>query len=246
MRLWVPTIVVLFSVWFCGSALAAAPIETASSEVHLELWTWSMRPFFNAYCTDLIAAFERLHPGVQVRWIDVPDEAIVRKYFAAGAAGQLPDVVTLPDKVFLRFADLGGFQPLNTLLPGDPQAVYVAPALDQCRLGGKLLGLPWYLSTEILMVNPVLLAEGGLSPETLATHWDGLLEQARPFYRKTGKHLFTLRLGEIDLLDMIMAEGLNPIEPLASGRVPQQPARARGRSPDGAVGGGRSRRHRSA
>ena len=189
----------------------------ASPPVQLQLWTWSMRPWFNSYCSDLTAAFERSHPGVTVQWVDVPDEAIVRKYFAAGAAGQLPDVVNLPDKVFLRFATLGGLLPLDSVLPGDPNLVYVKPALEQCRISGRQLGLPWYLSTEISMINPTLLADGDLTPATIATHWDELLAQAKPFHEKTGRHLFMLRLGETDLLNMIMAEGLKPIEPLPTG-----------------------------
>ena len=203
-------------VFFTRTSLVASNVS-AAAPIQLELWTWSMRPWFNGYCTDLIAAFEHSHPGVTVRWVDVPDEAIVRKYFAAGAAGQLPDVVNLPDKVVLRFATLHGLLPLESVLPGDPNVVYLKPALDQCRISGQLLGLPWYLSTEISMINPSLLADGGLTTATLAQHWDGLLAQAKPFHRKTGKYLFMARLGDIDLLNMIMAQGLKPIESLPSG-----------------------------
>jgi putative chitobiose transport system substrate-binding protein len=198
-----------------------APTATFAAQSHadvtLELWTWSMRPWFNGYMTDLISEFQTQNPGITVDWVDVPDDTIVRKFFCAGAAGKLPDVVTLPDKVFLRFAGLDGLAPLDAALPGDPRSIYVKPALDQCRLHGKLFALPWYLSTEISVVNTSLLARGGLTPATVATHWDQLLSQARPFYQKTGKHLFMLRLGETDLLNMITAEGLEPIKPAAGG-----------------------------
>lgn len=209
--------------------IASVPLAVASSApgeavrepaqvVELELWTWALRPWFNQYMADLVAGFEKENPGVKVRWVDVPGDAIVRKFVAAGAAGKLPDVVNLPDKTFLRFANLGGLYPLDGHLPGDPDAVYVKAALDQCRPGGgKLFGLPWYLSTEISITNRALLAEGGLTVETLATTWDGLLEQAGPFRQKTGKHLFIMRLGEVDLLNTITTSGLSPIVPREDG-----------------------------
>jgi putative chitobiose transport system substrate-binding protein len=192
--------------FFTGSA-------RAQPEVELELWTWAMHPYFTSYLDDLVGEFERSNPGVKVHQVDVPGDAITRKYFAAGAAGKLPDVVNLPDTVFLRFAQLGGLMPLDHLLPGDPNAVYVKPALDQCRVNGKLFGLPWYLSTEIAVVNESLLAQGGLNSASLPRHWDQLLKLAKSFHERTGKYLFILRLGDVDLLNMITAEGLSPIKP---------------------------------
>jgi putative chitobiose transport system substrate-binding protein len=189
----------------------------AQPAVELELWTWAMHPYFTGYLNDLVGEFERANPGVKVHQVDVPGDAITRKYFAAGAAGKLPDVVNLPDTVFLRFAQLGGLMPLDHLLPGDPDAVYVKSALDQCRVNGKLFGLPWYLSTEIAVVNESLLAEGGLSSAALPRHWAQLLNLARSFHEKTGKYLFILRLGDVDLLNMITAEGLSPIKAAGAG-----------------------------
>jgi putative chitobiose transport system substrate-binding protein len=107
--------------------------------------------------------------------------------------------------------------PLDDLLPGDPNAVYVKPALDQCRVNGKLFGLPWYLSTEIAMVNEPLLAQGGLKSASLPRHWDQLLELAKSFHDRTGKYLFILRLGDVDLLNMITAEGMDPIKSAREG-----------------------------
>jgi putative chitobiose transport system substrate-binding protein len=194
----------------------AAPAK-AQPKVELELWTWAMHPYFTDYLNDLVGEFERANPGVKVHQVDVPGDAITRKYFAAGAAGKLPDVVNLPDTVFLRFAKLGGLMPLDDLLPGDPNAVYVKPALDQCRVNGKLFGLPWYLSTEIAMVNEPLLAQGGLKSASLPRHWDQLLELAKSFHDRTGKYLFILRLGDVDLLNMITAEGMDPIKSAREG-----------------------------
>lgn len=188
---------------------------TRAPEKEIELWTWALRPAFDTYMQDALAAFEADHPGVKVRWVDVPGDAIVRKYFAAGAAGRLPDVVNLPDKVFLRMATLGGVKSLSDaadpVLPADPRAVYVGAALDGCTVRGHLFALPWYLSTEISVLNTELLQKGGLTPDTVGKTWAELLAQLKPFYEKTGSYLLTLRLGDVDLLNLISSEGLPPL-----------------------------------
>jgi ABC-type glycerol-3-phosphate transport system substrate-binding protein len=195
--------------------LLALPLHSLAEPppppIQLELWTWALRPWFNAYMADLTSSFEATHPGVKVLWVDIPGDSIIRKYYAAGAAGRLPDVVNLPDKTFLQFANLGGVEPLDNLLPGDPKDVYVKPGLDQCRINGRLLALPYYLSSDVCLLNTQLLAQGGLTPDTAGSTWDELLAQARPFRTKTGKHLFNLRLGEVELVSMITAYGLSPI-----------------------------------
>lgn len=186
--------------------------------VRLELWTWALSPWFDDYIRDCLADFEAQHPGVSVRWIDVPGDAIVRKYFAAAAAGALPDVVNLPDKVFVRFASLGGLRAVDGLLPGDADAVFVPGALSQCRVGGRLVGLPWYLSTEICVMNRALLAEGGLDADALGHDWATILAQARQFHARTGRFLIILRLGGgPDLLGILFSDGRDVIAPHEQG-----------------------------
>jgi len=193
----------------------------------ITLWTWALKPRFDPLIRQTIADFEQQNPGVRVEWIDVPGEAIDRKLFSAAAAGQLPDVINLPDKAFVRFAQLGAFKPLDAILPGDPDKQYVAGALSGCRFDGKLMGVPWYLSNEIAVINVTLLEQGGLTLDVttsnsvgsnaLGRDWKTLRTQAPEFHRKTGKFLFMTRLGEIDLLGQIVAEDLLPIVPHAEG-----------------------------
>ena len=195
----------------CDRAEATgAPAE--GGQVRLELWTWALRPWFDEYMTDLVADFEDRHPEVDVVWVDVPADAMRRKMFAAGAAGQLPDVINFSDKDFALFASLGALRPIGPIAPGDPFERYVGGALAAGEIDGQILGLPWYLSTPIRVMNTQLLAEGGLSVETLSPTWEGLIPQARAFYEATGKYLLSLPLGKnSDLPLMLYAEGLDPL-----------------------------------
>ena len=186
--------------------------------VTLDLWTWALRPRFDDYMARLVADFEASHPGVRVRWADVAFDAMRRKAFAAGAAGTMPDVINFSDQHFAQFAGLGALAPLAGLLPGDPAERYVAGALAANVIDGEMVGLPWYLSTAVRVMNTPLLAEGGLTPGTVGGDWETLLGQAADFKARTGAFLFTLPLGDrSDVPPMMLAEGLDILRPREGG-----------------------------
>ena len=175
----------------------------------LSLWTLALRPWFDDYMAERIAVFEAAYPPFRIDWVDVPYDAIDRKLIAAAAAGMAPDVVNLADLNFARFASLGAFRDLTPDLPIDADATYLAGALPMCRIGGRLLGVPWYVNPQALVVNESLLKEGGLSPATLPRSWGGLVEAAPAFRAATGKYLFSQSLGEESQLPiMMLAEGI--------------------------------------
>ncbi len=189
-----------------------------SGRVTLDLWTWALKPFFNDLINAAIAEFEAQHPTLRVRWTDIAADAMRRKVFAAGAAETLPDVINFSDQHFAQFAKLDALHELSDIVPGDPAARYIAGALEPCFVDSRLLALPWYLSTTVRVMNVPMLADGGLTPDTVGGDWQTLLDQARPFQEKTGKHLFTLQLGDrSDLLPMMLADGIDLLMPRDKG-----------------------------
>jgi putative chitobiose transport system substrate-binding protein len=78
--------------------------------------------------------------------------------------------------------------------------------------------LPWYITTSARFSNRAMLADGGLTPETLGRDWATLRAQAIAYKRRTGKYLFSMLLGqESGLPILILAEGLNPFKARADG-----------------------------
>jgi putative chitobiose transport system substrate-binding protein len=197
----------------CGS-------DEADPPVRLEFWTLALRPAFTEYVEGVVAAFEAENPGVEVVWVDVPFDALDRKLIAAAAAGRAPDVVNFSDMTFARFVALGGLVDLRPLAPGDAESKYLEGALAIGRMRGGLMAFPWYLSTQVLTANEALLAEGGLSVETLGRDWATLAGQARAFRERTGLFLFSQPLGvESQLLMMLLADGRPPFREGPRGEV---------------------------
>lgn len=208
-------------------AAGASGLAPRDESVTIEFWTLALRPWFDDYIRERIAAFEAANPGVRVSWVDVPYDALDRKLIAAAAAGRAPDVVNMSDINFARFVSLGAFRDLTGELPGDPDAVYFENALALCRIenyrnrgGSALLGLPWYLNTQTLLANSALLARG-LGPgwaASLNTDWEGLIALAPAFRERTGAFLFSQSLGEeSEVPQMLLAHGLPPLREGADG-----------------------------
>ncbi len=205
-----PGVLAVLLLGLCSLACGSCDYHDAE-QTRLELWTLSLSPTFDDYMLRVIDEFESAHPGVEVVWVDVPFDALDRKLVTAAAANRSPDVVNFSDRQFSRYAALGAMHDLHGLLPGDPAQTYQTGALRILDLDGKLLALPWYLTTQVRLVNEEMLRRGGLTPDTLGQDWDTLRQQARDYHARTGGFLFSLRLGEDSILPtMMLQSGLVP------------------------------------
>ena len=226
------------------SGLAGCHVSAAGAggATVLEFWTLALRPFAD-YIGAMLDDFEQLHPGVRVRWVDVPYEALDRKLIAAAAAGRSPDLVNFSDKTFARYVSMGATADLTGRLPGDASTTFVPGALRLGMMSNRLLALPWYLTTQTVLGNEALLSVGGLSvggsvPGTkpVPNRWAALRSSARAYHSQTGRSLFSVPLGaESDLPMMLLAEGINPFEPAGAGGVAGVRANLRSRAVFGCV-----------
>ncbi|QOJ01460.1 MAG: extracellular solute-binding protein [Phycisphaeraceae bacterium] len=190
-------------------------------EGEIEFWTLALRPWFDDYIAERLDAFgaERAGKasGTRVTWVDVPFEALQRKLMASASAGRPPDVVNMSDLNFARFAGLGALRPLDDVIPGDAGARYLAGALGLCRLAGpggrrRLMGVPWYVTPQVTIVNRRLVEAGGLRVADVPLRWRGLLGLAGEFRRRTGGFLLSQSLGdESQILIMMMGDGVSPL-----------------------------------
>ena len=61
----------------------------------------------------LIPAFEAAHPGIKVKYVDVPYDSLLQKLTTSAAGGELPDLVRADLGWVPQFADLGVLVPLS-------------------------------------------------------------------------------------------------------------------------------------
>lgn len=113
----------------------------------------------------LIPAFEAAHPGVHVKYVDIPYDSLLQKLTTSAAGGELPDLVRADLGWVPQFAKLGVLVPLSDTMSdfkalGD--ATYPG-SLSTNLYKGKYYGLPLDTNTRVLVTNQAALDKAGLS-----------------------------------------------------------------------------------
>src|SRR5438105_2334846 len=152
-----PVLVLLLS----SGAWASPP------RARIEFWTISLQPFFTGYVQGLIAAYERAHPDVQIRWIDVPPQTIEQKLLAAIAGGVGPEVVNLNTEGTLRMAEARALVDMDGAVPPAARGRYFPNIWSSTRSGGAAYGIPWYVVPNVLAYNRAVFRRPAVAPYPL-------------------------------------------------------------------------------
>jgi putative chitobiose transport system substrate-binding protein len=170
--------------WLLGCQPASPP----PSGQEIEFWTMQLQPQFTNYFTELISQFEAENPGVKVRWVDVPWEAMESKILTAVSAKTAPDVVNLNPGFASQLAARNAWLDLNSKISPETQQQYLPKIWQASTLDGKSFGLPWYLTARVTIYNQELFQQAGIQqpPKT----YGELKEIAGQIKQKTGKYAF--------------------------------------------------------
>lgn len=188
------------------SLLLTACSGGKTSEHRVEFWTMALKPTFTGYVQATLDAFEQAHPDVTVEWVDVPGSAIEDKTLSAVSGGTPPDLVNLNPDFAQRLAGKGALLDLSTQVAREVQERYFDSALDANRVDGKLIGLPWYLSTQVAIYNRAILDKAGLAGLP-ATYRD--LAALAPVFKKAGAYPFLPNLGDGNrILELMALDGV--------------------------------------
>lgn len=128
--------------------------------ITLEFWTLQLATF-DGVINPLIETFEAAHPNVSVRWVDVPFSQGEKRTLTAMLSPKVPDVVNLNPDFAALLAARGTLLNMADALTTDQQADYVPAAWQVCTLmainqgeqTSITVGLPWYLTSSIQIVN---------------------------------------------------------------------------------------------
>jgi putative chitobiose transport system substrate-binding protein len=179
----------------------------------IEFWTLQLSPTFNQYVNDLIAAYEREHPGIHIRWVDVPYDAAIQKLLSAAVAGNAPDVVNLSADFLSKFYRMGALADLKEET-GRRTYHFLPNAVDLCSFDSSLAALPWYLNSYVVLYNKELLRQAGFSEQEVPRTFDQLISFIRTYKEKTGKFAFFWNIGKDSYLPMMLgSEGIPMTDP---------------------------------
>lgn len=154
-----------------ASALALLAATAAQAET-LRLVEVITSPDRTKTLQEIVAKFEAANPGTDVEIISLPWGEAFQKFATMVSAGDLPDVVEMPDTWLALYANNGLLADLEPYLADWPvtpdltdRALELGRAVD-----GKAYMLPYGLYLRALFYNKDLLAEAGVAepPKTMS------------------------------------------------------------------------------
>ena len=162
--------------------------QTRGGKAEIEFWTMQLSPKFDGYFQQLIANFETQNPGIAVRWVDVPWTAMQSKILTAVSAKTAPDVVNLNPDFASQLAGRKAWLWLDGKVTDRDRNQYFPKIWRAGTLEGQSFGIPWYLTTRVMIYNTQLLKQAGITqpPATYAQ----LAQLAKQVRQKTGKFAF--------------------------------------------------------
>jgi putative chitobiose transport system substrate-binding protein len=147
-----------------------------------------LQPQFTEYFENLISTFEADNPDIEVRWVDIPWEAMESKIITAVSARTAPDIVNLNPNFASQLATRNAWLELDEKITEPVKQRYLPNIWKASTIGEKSFGIPWYLTTRVTIYNQELFQQAGIT-EAPATY-EELAEVARQVKDETGKYAF--------------------------------------------------------
>ena len=163
--------------FLAAAATALATPAIAQTSKKLTFLSWNIVDQADLFKT-WFAEFGKLHPGVEIEWLDKKGPDLPPFYQTQLAAGTPPDVVDLQGGIGVEYAAQGALLDLTPYLTAHPdvKARFNKDYLGNWVWEGKNWLVPFYVAKSLLFYNKTLFKKAGIAAP--ATSFDELLTQA--------------------------------------------------------------------
>lgn len=128
---------------------------------------------------DIIEAFNEEYPNIEVEYVELPADATKKNQTISTilqAQDDSMDVFLLDTTWPDSYTASGWLESMDDVLTDEEKESYLSGPLDACTIDGKLMALPVFMDTGIMLYRTDLLAKYGFEyPET----WDEMAEQCK-------------------------------------------------------------------
>ena len=171
--------------------------------IELEFWTLQLNDF-TPYVEQKIAIYEKKHPNIKIKWIDIPFSEGEKRTLSAVMSDNVPDVVNLNPS----FASTLESKKVLTTIDSNFEDIYVPSALNLCRQGKGYYAIPWYVTSSVTIYNKEILKQAGY--KSPPDNYQNILSFSQKIKQKTGKYAFMPNLAEDGkMLKILAKEGVD-------------------------------------
>lgn len=196
------------------AALAALALAACRADGGTTVRFWAMGRE-GEVVAELMADFEREHPGVRVDVQQLPWTSAHEKLLTAFVGEATPDLAQLGNTWVPEFAALDALAPLDAAVAAS-QVVrppdYFEGIWATNEVEGALYGVPWYVDTRLLFYRRDLLAAATGSAE-VPEAWPGWLAALRAIRAAGAPDRYGILL-PLDEFEQLLALALSQEEPL--------------------------------
>lgn len=173
--------------------LTGCATKTISQKTEIEFWTLQLSAF-DPYLNSVIAEYEKLHPDVIIKRVDIPFSEGEKRSLAAVMSKKTPDLINLNPDFSSILASKNALVDLNEYISPEQKKDYLPQALATNSNRDFLFGVPWYVTSAITIYNKEILSNSGI--EKVPTNYDDMANIAPIIMQKTGKYAMLPNLSE--------------------------------------------------
>lgn len=178
---------------FATFLLSGCTKQMQEEKITVEFWTLQLSGF-TPYMNSMINEYEKSHPNIKIKWIDVPFSEGEKRVLASIMSNHVPDLVNLNPSFSSTLASKGTLSDISAYSDKQDFDDFLHPAMNLCTQNGKTYCIPWYITSSITLYNSELTDKAGI--KKLPQKDEEIYEFAKQIKNKTGKYALMPTLSE--------------------------------------------------
>ena len=190
--------------------LSACSIRQETSQKEVTVWTLQMGDFAD-YMYKVIRTYEKAHPNINIKWVDVPFSEGEKRTLAAVMTDNPPDLINLNPDFSALLAQKGTLEeiPVEAVQDFNPEIIKALMYND------KLYSIPWYATSAITIYNKDLFTKSGIV--RLPKTYKELASISEKIKENTGAYAYLPTITENDTMMKILNKyGISELSDLDS------------------------------
>lgn len=175
----------------------ACSIRKEASQKEITFWTLQMGDFSD-YMYKVIRSYEKDHPNIQIKWVDVPFSEGEKRTLAAVMTDNPPDLINLNPDFSALLAQKGTLEEISV----EDTTSFNPEIIKALMYNDKLYSIPWYATSAITIYNKDLFAKSGIL--RLPKTYNELAAVSEKVKNNTGAYAYIPTITENDTMIKIL------------------------------------------